>query len=118
MSDIKPAIILDNSAKCEDVRATAQNFRIRPAEAEGFVHQNEKRELSNLQVLSENEPLVDVLPTPNSALPTTQVSKVPPRQKADALQLYLQVQRSVICMQKYARGYLVRSTANAGCLWS
>ncbi|GMF24631.1 unnamed protein product [Phytophthora fragariaefolia] len=67
------------------------------------------------QPVSENELPTDA--TPNLALPTIQqVSSpqevVPHRSpKPDALEVYLQVQRSVILMQKYARGFMVRPAA-------
>jgi hypothetical protein len=65
-----------------------------------------------VQPVEENEPLA--MPMDTSGEPDVQAVVLPqaaapsPPRNPDALEVYLQVQRSVICMQKYVRGFMVR----------
>ncbi|KAE9140875.1 hypothetical protein PF010_g42 [Phytophthora fragariae] len=67
----------------------------------------------SLQSVRENEPFTEsvsnlvVSATQQVQAPQEPVPFFPPK-KPDALEVYLQVQRSVICMQKYVRGFMAR----------
>ncbi|ETL32281.1 hypothetical protein L916_15119 [Phytophthora nicotianae] len=107
--DIQLSVALRTPAEVDIPVVHAQTSPTRPAEiAIMTAHPSQKPEQSSLEH-TENEP--SMVSTPASSLPAEPLPQQttphdPP--KPDALQVYLQVQRSVICMQKYVRGFMAR----------
>ncbi|KAF1788687.1 IQ motif, EF-hand binding site [Phytophthora cactorum] len=70
-------------------------------------HPGQKTEQSSLQHVTENELPMESMPVSSLAAESLPQQTTPQYPQPDALQ----VQRSVICMQKYVRGFMVRSAA-------
>ncbi|KAG2790430.1 hypothetical protein PC129_g163 [Phytophthora cactorum] len=106
VSDIQLAAALDAPAQ---VNGHAQTSPIRPAEIAVMpAHPGQKTEQSSLQHVTENELPMESMPVSSLAAESLPQQTTPQYPQPDALQVYMQVQRSVICMQKYVRGFMAR----------
>ncbi|KAL3660074.1 hypothetical protein V7S43_014996 [Phytophthora oleae] len=108
LASVAPDIELTHTPEqAKDLIVHAQSLPMRPAEVSIMSTHPDRTPEQALQTVTENESLV---PTTVSAsatsLPQEAMPSNPP--KTDALQVYMQVQSSVICMQKYVRGFMAR----------
>ncbi|KAJ8575102.1 hypothetical protein ON010_g4115 [Phytophthora cinnamomi] len=115
LSDVKSTPISTTPAQVE----VTKDGSIRPAEsATAPIKPSQTTRICSLRSVMENEPLTESVPT-QAAFTALQVSQpqegvLDPPPKPDALQVYLQVQRSVICLQKYSRGFMLILHSSSG----